>query len=198
MKTVSSKIGKNMLQLKIVLKDSDPVVWRRFLVPPDYPLDHLHILIQMVMGWTNSHLHQFRINGVKYAGPEYQKPPADMKDERTFKLSALLGEGAVFQYDYDFGDDWQHEITVEKIVPSEGGKSAPVCIEGEGDCPPEDCGGIHGYYELLNIIKDPSHPEYEEKSEWFRQFGPVEFDLKEINAALKKFARDPDADWRIE
>jgi len=88
-KSVGVGGDKNLLQLRIALKDSDPAIWRRFLVPSDYHLGHLHMAIQMVMGWTNSHLHQFRINGVKYAGPEYQEPPADMKDERTFKLSSL-------------------------------------------------------------------------------------------------------------
>jgi hypothetical protein len=187
----------SMLQLNIILRESDPLIWRRVLVPADHHLGHLHFVIQMAMGWTNSHLHQFKISGIKYASPNYEELPNNVKNEKMYKLSALLNDGSSFQYDYDFGDGWRHDIVVEKVLPQGKKDACPVCLAGENACPPDDCGGIDGYYELLKIIKDPKHPEYEEKSVWLGEFDPAGFNIKEVNAALKDFSKDPDADWRV-
>jgi len=185
-------------QIKVVLKDSKPVIWRRFLVPTNYNLGHLHTVIQMVMGWTNSHLHQFEINRQEYASPDYEEElPEKVRDEKKYKLIKILVEGDKFSYDYDFGDGWRHNLFVEKLVPLSKDNNGPVCLTGENTCPPEDCGGIHGYYELLETVKNPDHPDYEEKSTWLGRFDSAHFDLDDINTALKDFSKDPDADWSV-
>ena len=175
---------KNVFQLKIILKGSDPVIWRRVLAPADYHLGHLHTIIQMAMGWTNSHLHQFEINGENYTNLDDETELSeDHHDEKKSKLGKILAEGERFLYTYDFGDGWRHEVVVEKILPLEEEALAPACVAGANACPPEDCGGIPGYYELL---------------ETKGKFDPAEFDLDDINAALKDFAADPEAEWGIE
>ena len=139
------------------------------------------------MGWTNSHLHQFVIDG-KCCGvpdPEFEKP---IIDEKKVLLSQLVNlEAAKFTYEYDFGDNWTHELLVEKIGPPEPGVRYPVCLTGERACPPEDCGGIFAYYENLKIIKDPRHPERDEIVKWMGgDFDPEKFDLEAVNRALRR------------
>lgn len=176
----------NMLQLKIVLKGYSPVIWRRVLVPAGYHFGHLHTIIQIAMGWTNSHLHQFEINGENYTNLDYETELSeDHLNEKKYKLIKLIAEGDKFIYTYDFGDGWQHDVHAEKLLPQLENDIAPVCLAGANACPPEDCGGIGGYYQLLETIKNPKDPEYEEKITWLGEFDPGKFDLAEVNAALK-------------
>jgi hypothetical protein len=116
----------------------------------------------------------------------------DLRDERAIKLSKMIGsqEKAKFSYTYDFGDSWEHEILVEKILPATENTTYPVCVTGKNACPPEDCGGLWGYAELLSILNDPEHPEYEERMEYFEDgFDPLKFDLNEINSRLKLMSK---------
>mgnify|MGYP001560037345 CR=1 FL=1 len=157
------------------------------LLPGNYSLYRLHQVIQLAIGWTDSHLHQFVIEGRHYSLPS----PDDYEpviDERRHKLSQIaLEEKYKFVYEYDFGDGWEHEILVEKILAPETGVKYPVCIKGKRACPPEDVGGAWGYEAFLQAINDPQHEEHASFIEWVGpDFDAEAFDLEEINQELKR------------
>jgi len=178
-------------QLKIVLLGAKPPIWRRLQVPGDANLGWLHAVVQTAMGWTNSHLHHFLTQDARYADPGMNEDPfldeSPDRNENEFTLMQIAPEaGTRFGYEYDFGDSWEHEITVEKILPPGEGKTAQ-CMAGAGACPPEDCGGIWGYAELLKALKNPRHPEHKHMKEWLGgPLDPVAFDKEEINLWLGK------------
>ncbi len=154
-------------QLKITLLDTKPPVWRRILVDPATTLDELHDYIQAAMGWWNCHLYEFTIARSRYGVPD---PDWDiglpMQHAHRFALSKLAAVGDSFRYTYDFGDGWEHKVTVEKSVARTAAMTVPACVGGRRACPPEDCGGPWGYRELLSIVGDPSHPEHAERMAW--------------------------------
>jgi hypothetical protein len=172
-------------QLKITLRGIRPPIWRRVLVPGKFNLNKLHDVIQIAMGWTDSHLHQFIINGEPYGVPDADDWEP-VRDERRYSLIKIAPqEKSKFSYEYDFGDSWQHIILVEKILAPEAGVKYPVCIKGKRACPPEDVGGIWGYEEFLEAIRDPKHEEYDSYLEWLgEEFDPERCDLEEINEEL--------------
>ncbi len=189
--------GTPRYQLKITLKYSRPVIWRRIVVPASFKLDRLHDVIQRVMPWTNSHLHHFMV-GTPYGrdcafygqpNSEFAGLGSDELDEKRFTLADIApGAKAKFIYEYDFGDGWEHQIVVEKVLPPEAGFKHVICLAGANACPPDDCGGIPGYYQMLEIIADPKHPEQESMKEWLGgEWDPARFDLDGANAALKRF-----------
>jgi hypothetical protein len=184
-KVVQLKSG-DWFQLKITLKDVKPAIWRRFLVPSDIRLPDLHKVIQTVMRWSNSHLHQFVIDGSFYCLPD-EDSIAECIDYRKIKLDqVMLKEKQVISYDYDFGDGWEHRIVLEKIMRGSDVKRA-VCLAGKRHCPPEDCGGPYGYMDLLKVISDPNDEEHVEMMEWLGgEFDPEYFDIEEINSMLKQ------------
>ena len=178
-----------LYELKITLRGSKPAIWRRIQVPGDIKLSRLHKVIQIAMGWTNSHLHQFVDRRVIYGAPsELDYPGVEERDERRFCLADVARrKKASFVYEYDFGDGWQHDIVVEKIVPAGPEKSRAVCLAGENACPPEDCGGIWGYYELLEAVNNPKHEAHQQMLDWLGEpFDPSRFDLQAVNAALRR------------
>lgn len=174
-------------QVKIALKDIRPAIWRRVLVPGDITLAKLHRVIQGTMGWSDCHLHEFRIGDDHY-GAANSDAPYELKNEKKVKLREVVaGAKERFQYDYDFGDGWRHEILVEVILKPDLDLSSPTCIGGERACPPEDCGGVHGYAEFLEAIRDPKHDQHEEMLEWIGgEFDPEEFDIVLANRGLKR------------
>ena len=176
---------RKVYQIKITLKDIKPPVWRRLQVTSDTVLEKLHAIIQVAMGWSNSHLHQF-IAGDTYYGEPDPDYAGEMENENGVTISQLVsGEGALFHYEYDFGDSWVHEILVEKILPLEKGTQYPVCIKGKRACPPEDVGGVWGYSEFLETITNPKDPEYDDMLEWAGgDFDPEVFDMEEVNKRL--------------
>ncbi len=184
-------VNEGIYQLKVTLKESKPPIWRRFQVPGNVTLHRLHLILQSVMGWTNSHLYRFEIEGTEYGepDPEYTDNGIDMTGAKRAKLNRVApSEKMRFGYEYDFGDSWEHKIQVEKILPPEPGAQYPICLAGKRACPPEDCGGIWGYDELLEIIRDSTHEEYERMTEWLGgSFDPEEFDIAEVNRSLKRF-----------
>jgi len=179
-----------VVQLKIVLKEVEPVVWRRIQVGRQVRLDRLHLIIQAVMGRTNSHLHEFLIKGQRYRDVEQMDENIDepgMNDEQEFRLAKLVDEGDVFEYEYDLGDCWEHEVIVEKVMEPEAGIKYPRCLAGERACPPEDCGGPGGYEELLEVLADPGHEDYEHYRGWAGEdFDPEGFDLAKVNRVLRR------------
>lgn len=181
-----------LYQFKITLLGTRPPIWRRILVT-DGTLDDLHEHIQTAMGWTNSHLHQFEIRGRIYGDPELLDDgfgDIEFVDSLETKLSDMVsGKRRLkkFKYMYDFGDGWEHEIEFEGIVPAESGKKYPGCIDGKRACPPEDVGGVWGYPEFLEAIRNPQHEEHESYLEWIgSEFDPEAFNAVEATKAMRK------------
>jgi len=171
-------------QIKVTLRDSKPPIWRRILVQSDITLGELHHIIQAVMGWWDYHLHQFIVGQTYYGVPHPDYDFMDMRDESEVRLNQIADAGAKFVYEYDFGDGWEHVLLVEKVLRPEKGQRYPVCIKGKRACPPEDVGGMWGYYSYLEAIQDPDHPEHEDLLQWRGGFDPEAFDLDEVNTAL--------------
>jgi len=174
-------------QIKVTLKGSRPPIWRRMQVISDTTLAQLHPLLQCVMGWEDAHLYQFVVSGIRYGDPRLLGE-LDAEDARTVPLATLgLREKVKFFYAYDFGDSWEHELLVEKILPRDEGQRHPVCLTGKRACPSEDCGGIWGYARFLEVIRDAEHPEHDEMLEWVGgEFDPDVFDLDEVNRELQR------------
>ncbi|MEI6436215.1 MAG: plasmid pRiA4b ORF-3 family protein [Bacteroidota bacterium] len=180
---------KKLYQIQIALKEIKPKIWRRLLVPSNMLLSDFHSVIQAVMGWYDFHLHQF-VQGetyytVKMADDDYWDEMGSV-DYKKMKISDLLSfEKEKINYVYDFGDYWQHQITLEKILPFDVKGKYPVCVAGKMNCPPEDCGGASGYMDLLNILQQPEHEEYQGMLDWLGgSFDPAYFNLDEVNQRL--------------
>ena len=192
-------ISKAIYQLKVTLDVIEPTIWRRLLVPDNISLAELHEILQLAMGWTNSHLHEFTIARKNYGDPEDDDlDNHGTKDEKDYQLNQLyLREKSKFSYLYDFGDNWEHTISVEKTLPSDPSPTTtlskgsegiryPVCLDGERACPPDDVGGIWGYAHFLEAMADPNDEEYEDYVEWLGgTFDPEAFDLDEVNKDLQ-------------
>lgn len=180
-------------QLKVTLQDIQPPIWRRVVVPSDITLDELHDVLQEVMSWHHSHLHDFRVGKVTYGDPDLLQDLAD-RDERQARLAEIAPKPKKrFQYTYDFGDNWELEILTEAVGPPEPGTRYPSCLAGERAGPPEDSGGVWRYAYLLEAMADPSNPdreELEEFLEWLDEpFHPEAFNLKKINQRLRRYIR---------
>jgi hypothetical protein len=185
-----ASVSPQVLQMKVTLEDSKPPIWRRILVTDDLTFYKFHIILQAVMGWTNSHLHMFQLGGLLIGDPEVDETgELGFKNERKYKLSQFNFEaGDKFVYEYDFGDSWRHKILVEKILPISSDVQVPACVKGKGACPPEDVGGVWGYADFLEAIANPDHPEHADMLEWIGDdFDPTYFNLDEVNAVLKTF-----------
>ena len=180
----------SIYQIKITLRDSRPPVWRRIRVRDDITLAELHKDLQAVMGWTDTHLHQFVIGDKHYGVPDEEEEIGFSKteDESKYKLGDLvLRENSQVGYDYDFGDNWEHVLLVEKILPPQQDMRSPVCLAGARACPPEDVGGIGGYEDFLKALGDPHHPAHKEFLEWIGgEFDPEAFDVDEVNEILRE------------
>lgn len=177
-----------VFQLKISLVGvAKPAVWRRVLVPADVRLDRLHEVVQAVMGWENCHMHVFTNGSAEYGLPD---PELRHRDESRTTLNQLLERaGDRVRYTYDFGDDWEHDIVVEKVLAAQPDVLYAICLTGEGACPPEDCGGAWGYEDLRGVLADAAHEEHEDMLEWLgldsaSAFEPAHFNVDEVNEAL--------------
>ena len=174
------------LQLKVLLDEVRPPVWRRVLVPTHYNLTQLHRVIQVAFGWEDSHLHLFKIHGKIFGSPE-SDTGRGLHGEGITLAKLGLPPKSKFEYEYDFGDSWVHVVTVEKVVALSEPVTVPVCLEGMRACPPEDCGGAWGYQEMLEALGDPEHPSHEDFKEWLEGgWNPESFDLEKVNASLAK------------
>lgn len=176
-------------QLKITLNYITPPIWRRFQVRSDVKLTRLHEIIQIVMGWENYHLYAFDVGGIEYTDPEYiddDMYELDHRDGSKVKLSDSLPEiGSKTLYRYDFGDNWEHTIELERILDPESAERYPLCIDGARACPRDDCGGVGGYEDLLDALADPEHEEHEDMKRWAgTDWDPEEFDCEAVNQRL--------------
>lgn len=176
--------GDPVLQLRVTLAGVDgPPVWRQMVIPAGYTLDRVHGVIQAAMGWQNSHLHMFRIAGREY-GPAYLDDELETLDEKQFRIGDLVKAGDLAGYEYDFGDGWEHEVAVEAGAAADAATVYPVCIAGEGACPPEDCGGPGGFAELKELLAGPPSLERKEMRVWAGEdYDPAHFDLAAANTA---------------
>jgi len=189
----AAKVAASIYQIKVTLKESRPSIWRRIQVRSDATLGELHAIIQMAMGWTNSHLHHFIVGkspNLRFIGAPSPNDGDDMMDEENedeIMISRVLSASKTkIAYEYDFGDSWEHEVVFEKIVDVKAGVSYPRCIEGEKACPPEDVGGVWGYVDFLQAINNSEHNQHEEFLEWVGgAFDPEKFDLGAVNKLLK-------------
>ena len=194
----ASPASERLYQVKIPLLDARPPIWRRIQVR-DGTLDKLHEHIQTAMGWTNSHLHHFRVGEQLYGDPDLMQEnfeEMEYEDSTSTRLSAILprsGKRFAFEYEYDFGDGWRHEVLFEGCLRAERGQRYPVCLEGERACPPEDVGGVRGYRDFLQAITDPEHEDHDRLLEWAGgRFDPQGFDPAKATKAMRKGLPD----WR--
>jgi hypothetical protein len=188
---------ERLYQFKITLLESQPPIWRRIQVK-DSTLDKLHERIQTAMGWTNSHLHKFVIDGNRYGDPELLDDgfeDFDCIDSTVTKISEIVPSNVKrfqFFYVYDFGDGWEHEVLFEGYLKADKGGRYPVCVEGERNCPPEDVGGVWGYADFLEAIADPKHEQHDDYVGWAGDFDPEKFDAGETTKAMRRGLPD----WR--
>ncbi len=178
----------SIYQLKVTLRDSHPAIWRRIQVPDTILLPHLHGVLQLAMGWTNSHLHSFQVGKQIFAepSPDDEFPIIDYRSVRLNQIAPAVADCLV--YLYDFGDSWEHDIVVEEILPAEKGTRPLSCLDGQRACPPEDFGGVWGYDDFVKAIRNPRHPEHTEMLEWVGgEFDPDKFDLPAVNGMLHNF-----------
>ena len=193
--TVKKVLDGRAYQLNITLKGIRPPIWRRVQVPGALSLAAFHDMIQTVFGWTDSHLHQFHIGGASYGQPDDFDEPVE--DESAVTLAKALGARTKrFLYVYDFGDNWEHEVLVEKIVAGNSGGERPLCLGGKRHRPPEDCGGAPGYQNFLEAVRDPGHEEHDAMLECVGgSFDAEAFDLAAVNRALVAV---PQAGWSVQ
>ena len=181
-----------LYKMKIVLQDIEPPIWRRLVAPTFMTLDHFHLCLQSIMGWKDAHGYSFLINGNRF---EPKQPDLSLDnlilnrengyEPANYQLSQLLKLGTVFHYEYDFGDGWSHEITVEDDNHNRDSDYPVYCIEGERACPPENCGGTSGYGRLLEILADHNHPQYDEMRDWLcGHFNSEYFNPKDSNREM--------------
>jgi len=191
---------ERVYQFRITLIGIEPPIWRRIQVPEIYTFWELHSAIQDVMGWEDYHLHEFEIKDPKTGEevrigiphPDFAARRIRMVHERKAKIRRWFTEkNKRAVYVYDFGDNWRHEIILEGIFPREKGTKYPLCIAGERACPPEDCGGVSGYYELLEAIRNPLHPRHRELIEWLDEpYHPEDFHPENVHFT------NPETRWR--
>ncbi|HEX3841766.1 MAG TPA: plasmid pRiA4b ORF-3 family protein [Acidimicrobiales bacterium] len=179
---------KSAIGLRLSLTKHEPEIWRRLLVPGDIKLSRLHAVLQAAMGWQDHHLHGFEIAGQRFELPDEDGDgDEDAIDEDSVTLSELVEAGSRFQYEYDFGDGWDHEVVVETVEEVPQVLKQAICLDGERACPPEDSGGVGGYAEFLRAIGDPDHPEHRDSLAWVGgTFDPEAFGLAAANAALQR------------
>ena len=191
---------RDTLQFRIALVGIEPEIWRRIEVPASYSFWDLHVAIQDAMGWLDYHLHAFSLPNLETGRVDHIGIP----DEDAFEGDIVFLPGWEIpvrrhfghpgdrgDYEYDFGDDWRHEIVLETVGRREAGTRYPRCLGGARACPPEDCGGIHGYAEVLATIADPHHEEYASTMKWLgRRYDPEAFDPARVRFD------DPTKRWR--
>jgi hypothetical protein len=172
-----------LYELKVSLKEIRPSIWRVIQVPSDTNLRRMHKILQTAMGWENTHLYLFTVDGNRYSEPSTDW---SVMDSRMLTLNKIFAGGKTsFKYEYDMGDGWVHEITLKKQIESNNTK--PGCIGGARACPPEDCGGVPGYYRLLEALSDPKNEEHDAMVEWVGEgYDPEAFDLAAVDQALKR------------
>ena len=177
-------MSHTVYELDVRLREIEPPIWRAVQLPGTSALEDVHFAIQAAMGWENSHLHAFRIGDAVYGMVDTDEE-GDIKDEREIRLQDVVGEGGSFLYEYDFGDGWEHDVTVSKVTQV-AKEPRPRCVGGARACPPEDCGGTGGYQDLLEGLADPEHQDHEAAVEWAGGFEPERFAIPKAGKDLSR------------
>jgi hypothetical protein len=180
-------VEKRAYHLKVTLRYTRPPIWRRLEIRGSATLAQVHDAIQIAMGWTDGHLHQFVANGVTYGLRGFDRD-WPMVDENEVRLDQILKKPKdELTYEYDLGDGWEHIVALEKVAPIEPGRGRyPRVTGGRRACPPEDCGGVGGFYRLLEILADREHPEHQDMLEWAGDdYDPEHFDIDEVDLLLR-------------
>ena len=185
-------VGERLYQFKISLRVLRPLIWRRIQVR-ECTLDKLHEHIQAAMGWTNSHLHKFQISRMRYGDPlllddgfEDSTPFIDSTNLKLAKIVPKNGQTMTFEYEYDFGDCWMHDVVFEGCLRSQRGTRYPICLEGERACPPEDSGGAYQYGEYVEALFDPEHEEHAQMLQWRGEHDPTQFDFEKTTKRMRR------------
>ena len=174
-------------EIRAALRNVEPTVWRTLSVPVHLSLGDLHEILQVAFGWQNSHLHDFVVGEARFGMTDVEDELFCI-DEHAAPLGAVARSGSSFVYRYDFGDSWEHEIRVERVVPS--AEANIVCTGGARACPPEDCGGVPGFVHLLEVLAHPGHDEHAEMRTWVgNRYDPTKFDLAGINKKLATLSK---------
>jgi hypothetical protein len=178
------------LEVTVELEDIAPRIWRRLLVPGWMSLRQFHAVLQAAMGWTNSHLWIFDINGQQFADA-HLLGDLDVEDDRAIDLgTALQLGGGTLRYIYDLGDDWGHRVVLEDADASRPPRSSPYCTDGARACPPEDCGGVPGFFHVIEALRTPGHPDGQDMREWVGpKFDPDAFNKAQVNRRLTRASR---------
>ncbi|MEU5722193.1 plasmid pRiA4b ORF-3 family protein [Micromonospora sp. NPDC047738] len=176
-------------QIKVSLRGARPPIWRRLEVPADVSLAQLHVLIQLAFAWTDSHLHVFETPYGSFGRPDADLGHRAASGATLEQVAPAVGDK--LRYTYDFGDNWEHDILVEKVLDRAASVTYPRCVAGRRAAPPEDCGGVWGYGELVEILADPTHPEHGDRLDWLdlddaTDFDPARFDAKAVTAVLQQ------------
>jgi hypothetical protein len=176
-----------LVHIKVTLNEIRPAIWRRLRVPDSMNLGQLSQRLQVAMGWGGGHLHVFEIGGRQYSDPAMID---DGEDEARVTVKHLIRDGiSRFGYTYDFGDNWEHMVLIEKKAPPPGSPTAPACVAGARACPPEDCGGAPGYDDLIAALAEPDKPASRELLEWAGEdFDPEDFSAEQVNDRLKSWS----------
>lgn len=181
--------------LRIELKDTDPLIWRVVEVPTSITLKVLHDIVQAAMGWFDCHLWEMAIHGQTYGLPmDEDWGTAPRKVASRTRLRDVIAPGRPqIHYAYDFGDYWEHSLIISDVRAGDRSTAYPRFLAGEGNCPPEDCGGIPGFYEMLEARADPEHPDHADVIEWLDDYDPNELDVLPINSILGRIAAQRNA-----
>ena len=197
----------NVVQIHVVLENIEPPIWRRLVVPLETSLAQLHHILQAAMGWTDSHLHQFEIGGLRFGDTELLNAEIPDDFQQAFDAAPVRlrdfhweHDGTLsFVYTYDFGDNWRHTVTLEKLLATKPAPKTATCVDGARCCPPEDVGGPHGYLEFLRVLLNPEPDEIEEQRSWKRwsggRFNPERFDVAKTDKAVRGALRKRRRDW---
>ncbi len=184
---------QEIIQFKVSLFESKPLIWRQILVHSDTTFFELHHIIQIAMGWDNYHMFEFDLEGYRIGEVDEEEKDNGYGSDQLLDCTSvtlkdlITQKKEVFKYLYDFGDGWKHVIKVENLLNIDTTVNYPICIDGEMNCPPEDCGGIRSFYHCLEVLKDKKSDEYQEISEWFsKKYKPEQFDIGKVNKQLKK------------
>ena len=175
-----------ILTLRVELTGTSPLVWRRVLVNASSTFEELHEVLQLAMGWEDYHLHEFRVGDLRIGINDDDDDQVPLTDEASISLGDVVGVGGHFVYEYDLGDDWEHDIEVEASEKVPRALTRPVCVAGERACPLEDSGGVSGYEEFLLVLSDPDHNRHTEFVRWANGFDPTTFHLAAINVSLQR------------
>jgi hypothetical protein len=188
-------IPTEIYQLKVTLLGTSPPIWRRLLVPSNVILAELHNILQAAMGWDGSHMHEFSVGKRRFGRPNPEDRYSGMpvaENERSVRLSIIGKIGSTIHYTYDFGDGWEHDIVLEKKLPEDPNMTYPLCTDGQLACPPDDCGGIPGFYDLVEALSDTEHERHQEILDWIGEFDPQAFSVDDVNrmfAPVRKHRR---------